>query len=374
MRVNRRSQRGAVIIYAVVVMSTMIGFSSLAVDYGRFEVCQTELHTAADAAVLAAVASLSSGGSAATTAATTTAGYNFVDGQSVSNSSFTVTVQFLNWTSPGNFVVLPNSTGANAVQVSIVYNVPTIFAQALGMSSKVACESAVATVTTNSSTQYISGKSNPWLAGEPTGTQASQPDPGWQGQDVNADHPWQYDIAGPIGGTAPDGQPYESPAQLSISVVPGSIITVTNVTGSAGNDLDQGAVASANGSESGSYYSYDDAASEGVAEHGMSDSTMPLNSINGVFLSSSLPDNLTTPPPTTDFSTQAERDYTNFQPQLQQVFYVGNGQTSGGTQQTITVPAGATRFFLGTMDGWEWSNNPGGYNATITQTTYSIVQ
>jgi len=26
------------------------------------------------------------------------------------------------------------------------------------------------------------------------------------------------------------------------------------------------------------------------------------------------------------------------------------------------------------MDGWEWSNNTGGYNATITQTYIEIVQ
>jgi hypothetical protein len=30
--------------------------------------------------------------------------------------------------------------------------------------------------------------------------------------------------------------------------------------------------------------------------------------------------------------------------------------------------------FLGTMDGWEWSNNEGGFTVTITQTSIAIVQ
>ena len=86
-----------------------------------------------------------------------------------------------------------------------------------------------------------------------------------------------------------------------------------------------------------------------------------------------------------DYGT-AEHDYTAgtnngeaiangvFAPQLQQMFYVGNGLTSTGAQESIVVPAGATRVFLGTMDGWEWSNNSGGFTVTITQTSIAIVQ
>jgi hypothetical protein len=105
----------------------------------------------------------------------------------------------------------------------------------------------------------------------------------------------------------------------------------------------------------------------------MSDATMPLNSINGVFLSNTQPDSGTVPA-ALDFTTQASRDYTSISPAVQQVFYIGDGQTSGSVQQQIVVPAGATRFFLGTMDGWEWSNNVGGYTATITETAIETVQ
>ena len=50
---------------------------------------------------------------------------------------------------------------------------------------------------------------------------------------------------------------------------------------------------------------------------------------------------------------------------LKQTFYVGDGLTSGGVQQGRIVPAGATRLYLGTMDGYEWSNNSGAFTARV---------
>jgi hypothetical protein len=38
------------------------------------------------------------------------------------------------------------------------------------------------------------------------------------------------------------------------------------------------------------------------------------------------------------------------------------------------VPNNATRLFLGTMDGHEWSNNVGSFQATITQYSIEIVK
>lgn len=370
-RPNKR--RGVALVYGVAIMAVMIGVCSFAVDYGRVVTCQTELQNAADAASLAAVTQLVNGTSATTSAATTIAADNNADGAPINNSNDTVTVTFLDWISPTKITVLPGASGANAVRVTIQHTVPLVFAEVLGISSKTVSETATAAVSTQSVTTFISAHSNPWLAGEPEGTQASQPDPEWKGQDVNKEHPWEFDIAGPVGESAPDGEPYDSPVQVNMSIVPGSVITITSVSGAAGNDWTQGANYTANGDDNGNFPVYDDAASNGTAEHGIADSSMPLNSINAVFLNANLPDNQT-PPATTNFSTQAERDYTSFSPKVQQVFYVGNGQTSEGIQQQIVVPQGATRLFLGTMDGWEWSNNIGGYNATITQTWYSLVQ
>jgi len=106
----------------------------------------------------------------------------------------------------------------------------------------------------------------------------------------------------------------------------------------------------------------------------MSNITAPLNALIGVFLDNNVPDNDGAIPPSLDFSTEAERNYTNISPELRQPFLIGNGMTSNGEQQTVIVPKGATRFYIATMDGHEWSNNVGGYTATITQSTISIVQ
>ena len=52
-------------------------------------------------------------------------------------------------------------------------------------------------------------------------------------------------------------------------------------------------------------------------------------------------------------------------PDLKQVFFMGDGLTSGSAVQEIVAPVGATRLYLGTMDGFEWSNNTGAFEVTI---------
>ncbi len=369
-------------LYVIVMMTALVGLCSLALDVAHFEVVDMEVQRAADAAASAAVQQLSAGSSAATSAATTVATENRVDDAAIPSSA--VTVQLLNWISSTNYTVVATAAAANAVRVTIADPVPFYFATALGFRTHTATRSSTAKIVVQTSTQFTSTYSNPWLAGEPTGTTGSQPDAGYRGQGVNPEHPYQYDIAGPPGQFAASGEPYCSPVQVGISVTPGATITLSNVIGLGNNDLTQAAEYDATGNDLGFSANYDDAASGGVAEHGMSDATMPINAVNAVFLTNSLPDS-GTPPPTLDFSTQAERDYaagTNngqatggtFAPQLKQVFYVGNGLTSSGQQETIVVPNGATRLFLGTMDGWEWSNNSGGFTVTVTQKSIALVQ
>jgi Flp pilus assembly protein TadG len=384
---NRRSQSrhpsGIALVYIVVMMSTLMALCSLGLDVAHIQLVNTELQRAADAAARAGILQLANGTTATTTAATTVATENTVDDQLIASGQ--VSVQLLNWTSSSNYTVVATAALANAVRVTVTDNVPFFFANMIGFHTHVASRSSTAEQIVQTSTQFVSTLSNPWLAGEPTGTQGSQPDPAWEGQGVNPEHPWQYDIAGPNGGYNSYGEPYASPVQASITVTPGATITLSNVVGQGNNDFTQSAEYDATGNDNGYSANYDDAASKGVAEHGIADATMPLNAVNAVFLGSSVPDS-NTPPPTLDFSTQAERDYTagtnngqaelngEFAPQLQQVFYVGNGQTSTAAQESFIVPAGATRVFLGTMDGWEWSNNSGGFTVTITQTSIAFVQ
>src|SRR5262249_26043566 len=57
-------------------------------------------------------------------------------------------------------------------------------------------------------------------------------------------------------------------------------------------------------------------------------------------------------------------------PGLKQPFFIGDGKTGTGvgSVQQFIVPAGATRFFLGTVDGIEWRNNTGSLNVVVTST------
>jgi hypothetical protein len=112
------------------------------------------------------------------------------------------------------------------------------------------------------------------------------------------------------------------------------------------------------------FYSHD-----AGAENGISDVIAPLNSLVGIFLDDSQP-NLSAAPPRLDFTSGGNVsggiDYLTLMPGLRQVFFIGDGLTSAALQQDVIVPSGATRLFLGTMDGYEWSNNHGSFDVELT--------
>jgi hypothetical protein len=70
-------------------------------------------------------------------------------------------------------------------------------------------------------------------------------------------------------------------------------------------------------------------------------------------------------PAALDFGTTQSRDYATLSPTLKQVFFIGDGRTSTGEVQKVTIPNGATRLFLGPMDGVEWSNNSGAFSVQV---------
>jgi len=100
-------------------------------------------------------------------------------------------------------------------------------------------------------------------------------------------------------------------------------------------------------------------------ENGFAGMTAPINALMGVFLGPDQPDG-TPVPPALNFGTSASRDFTVLTPGLKQIFFIGNGLTSGGVLQHFVVPDGATRFYLGTMDGYEWNNNMGEFRVEVT--------
>ena len=97
----------------------------------------------------------------------------------------------------------------------------------------------------------------------------------------------------------------------------------------------------------------------------------------GVFLTDNAP---TAPAPASlDFSsTSLGTAFSELSPLLQQTFYIGDGRTGEGTGsvQTFWVPDGATRLFLGIVDGAYfvggpdyYDNNDGSFSATFQVTS-----
>ena len=93
----------------------------------------------------------------------------------------------------------------------------------------------------------------------------------------------------------------------------------------------------------------------------------------GVFVGPAAP--TSTAPSALDFSPgQLGQDFTTLSPELQQTFFIGDGQTSAGTIQQFTAPAGATRLFLGFADAWYLTGPPGYYgdNSGSLQVTVAL--
>ena len=183
----------------------------------------------------------------------------------------------------------------------------------------------------------VPGTSDPWLAGMPPGSTASG------------------------GDTAPAQSPVLVPGPVNIAA--GGPLTFI-VTGEVSNTaVLQGLTP--DGQAPASHIA--------GAENGIADVTAPLNSLIGIFLDGQQP-NLAGPAPAPlSFTTPAELSYASLSPGLRQPFFIGDGLTGTGTgtRQVVNIPAGATRLFLGTMDGFGWFNNVGVFAVTVTQGTAS---
>ena len=173
----------------------------------------------------------------------------------------------------------------------------------------------------------VPGSSNPWLAGMPDGSTAK-------------------------GDTAPDASPVEV---LGLTFTGGQVLTFS-ATGWAdyGGDC-QGTSPDAGNCGTGN----------SAAANGMSDITAPWNSLIGVFLGDDQPDGFF-PPTGLDFTDNT--NFTSLSPDLRQVFFIGDGLTGtgNGSVQQFIVPTGATRLFLGSLDGGGWYNNGGSFDVTVS--------
>jgi competence ComEA-like helix-hairpin-helix protein len=178
----------------------------------------------------------------------------------------------------------------------------------------------------------VPGKANPWLAGMPDGT---------------------ISLFG-------DSAPANSPTQVSgVSIAPGGSLSFS-ATGLISHAPPADPLIETSGPDGGmTILSHDFG-----PENGISDIHAPVNALLGVFLGPKQPDRFPGPD-ALDFSEAASRDYLSLSPQLQQVFFIGDGLTATGQVQQIIIPAGATRLFLGPMDASQYLNNEGSFSVQI---------
>lgn len=178
----------------------------------------------------------------------------------------------------------------------------------------------------------VPGSANPWLAGMPAGSTAN------------------------MGDVAPAQSPVEV---LGLPIEGGASLTFF-ATGLTAHGPAQPLVGP-DGSRFNQHV--------GGPENGISDIVTRLNSLQGVFLGPMQPD-LTLEPDALDFSDSGNVlggiNYTSLSPLLKQVFFIGDGFNDGRQKQQVIVPAGATRLFLGTQDGFGWTNNIGSLEVQVS--------
>lgn len=213
--------------------------------------------------------------------------------------------------------------------------VPRLIAQVAAICVLSAASAAQCIVTTDVT---VDGERNPFLAGQPDGTQI-------------------------LGDVAPD----QSPLQLPLGLVGDELIRFAGVGGLVAHT-------SAGGQPLQSGPDGDDTLILNVsAELGIAGLRMPAGALLGVFL----PDTTNTgsAPGALDFTTPSSRDFDRLSPALFEPFFIGDGlRIDGSTVQEFEVPAGATRLFLGIADPDAWASNGGAFDATVEQEVADITQ
>jgi Flp pilus assembly protein TadG len=347
---NHRHRRGSVLIYSFFLMAIMFAFVSFGVDFAHMQTIKTEMQRDADAVARGALQMYLTYGSSTAVAYApyiATNPYNPVD--SNSGTPATVSITWGSWTASSK-TFTPGGSSPMAVKVVISRTTQTgnsvklTFPLMNGLTPvKKTCDvwaQAVAVLDGNSTANAtVSGQSDPWLAGMPNGTTASDND------------------------TAPAQSP-----PLVLNVTPGQVLTFTNVAGGVTNDPSIAKVTADGNSSQLHSHNDDDPLNEPGVQDNIGNIIAPINSMIGLFLTNNAPNTQNAPTVERDYSTSASQNEATYSDiQLQQPFFIGDGKTSGGTTQTFVVPQGATRLYLGTMDGHQWSNNQGSFTATVTE-------
>ena len=350
---SRQRRNGVSLVYLTVAMTGLLLLGSMAVDYGRVQLAKTQLSAAAVASARAGAAGLATDIPTAQWEATRIASANICDGQAITLRP-SEDIEYGNWNptldKDHRFIKLTGLALANADTVRITTRrlaargeaIPLMFSKIYHVETcdlkAVAAAQLIPGINVN---QNVQGTANPFLAGMPKGTVAS----------LNNPHN-SPDYAGDA------TNPRQSPFSVNMPIVPDTYLTFDTIDGLVGHDPNllaynpDGQLDDIGHNTNGS-------------EHGISDIISPINALVGVFLGPDRPD-LTNPPSTLDFSTAASRNFDELQPDLKQIFFIGDGRSTTGIQK-FKVPQGATRLYLATWDFFEWNNNYGFRNIKISR-------
>lgn len=181
----------------------------------------------------------------------------------------------------------------------------------------------------------VPGNSNPYLAGMPDGATDGS-----------------------------DQAPDESPVFVTgLNLSLGGQLTFTNAVG--GTDRSDGCsitspYAGCDPIDGATFFSH-----SGGDQNGISAVRAPISALMGVFLSADQP-SLTAAPSELNFQTFG-LNFSTLSPQLKQLFFVGDGKTAANEVQFFVIPTGATRLYLGTMDGFGWFNNTGAITVNVNE-------
>lgn len=209
-------------------------------------------------------------------------------------------------------------------------------------------------VPANAAPLWVSATADIYLAGQPTGTVI---------QDTICNQADTTDTQAAV-------------EVIGVSLAPGKWLTF-DATGSANNNPQLGTLGP--DGDLTSLTTYDPMSGVGVVNGAIQNqaipvpfsvsghANMPINALIGVFTTDFVP-SWGTPsslPPSIDYSS-VSLDSTSFTPEIRQVFYIGDGETSSGIKQMFFIPEGATHFYLGINDGpGTYCNNSGGFSVIV---------
>lgn len=158
------------------------------------------------------------------------------------------------------------------------------------------------------------------------------------------------------------GDPRTAPVEaVGLNLMPGGVL---QVSASGGTSFSSSRAVDTSPDGTVSLFSrHRDGATRGIA-----DINAPTNGLVLVFTSDTLSADA---PVSLDFA-KIGIDYSEITPELQQPVFVGNGLTSSGIAHRIVIPAGATHLYFGVVDGYQWENNIGSIDVTVSASMPSI--